>query len=60
MTPEPLPSAGIIFIGSVAGFVVGLAYLIPQWVGAPGVLDSNVTAVTPTIIGKSTKYMLRD
>ncbi len=27
-----------LLLGGVAGFVVGLAYLIPQWVGAPGVL----------------------
>jgi hypothetical protein len=32
---DPQPS---LFLGSVAGLVVGLAYLIPQWVGAPGVL----------------------
>jgi hypothetical protein len=31
------PQASLL-LGSVAGFVVGLAYLIPQWVGAPGVL----------------------
>ena len=25
-----------LLLGGVAGFVVGMAYLIPQWVGAPG------------------------
>ena len=37
-----------LLLGGVAGFVVGLAYLIPQWVGAPGVLDVKATAVTWT------------
>ncbi|MFM0075267.1 hypothetical protein PQQ86_29345 [Paraburkholderia sediminicola] len=37
-----------LFLGSVAGFVVGLAYLIPQWIGAPGVLASTESAVTAT------------
>jgi hypothetical protein len=32
------PLASLV-LGAVAGFVVGLAYLIPQWVGAPGVLE---------------------
>jgi hypothetical protein len=33
--------------GSIAGFVVGLAHLIPQWVavGAPGVLAPQAVAV---------------
>lgn len=35
-------------LGGIAGFVVGLAYLIPQWVGAPGVLEPKVGAVTST------------
>ncbi len=34
-----------LLLGSVAGFVVGLAYLIPQWVGAPGPLAPKVTTV---------------
>jgi hypothetical protein len=37
-----------LLLGSVAGFVVGLAYLIPQWVGAPGVLATNVDSVSAT------------
>jgi hypothetical protein len=37
-----------LLLGGIAGFVVGLAYLIPQWVGAPGVLDVKATAVTWT------------
>lgn len=35
-------------LGGVAGFVVGLAYLIPQWVGAPGVLEPSAKAVVAT------------
>ncbi|MFH1279896.1 MAG: hypothetical protein ABIK65_16155 [Candidatus Eisenbacteria bacterium] len=35
-------------LGGVAGFVVGLAYLIPQWVGAPGVLDASAAVVGAT------------
>lgn len=37
-----------LFLGAVAGFVVGLAYLIPQWVGAPGVLKPSATVVEAT------------
>jgi hypothetical protein len=37
-----------LLLGSVAGFVVGLAYLIPQWVGAPGVLAPKVDIVSAT------------
>ncbi len=37
-----------LLLGSVAGFVVGLAYLIPQWVGAPGVLVPSATVVQAT------------
>jgi hypothetical protein len=33
-------------LGSIAGFVVGLAYLIPQWVGAPGPLSPKTTDVS--------------
>jgi hypothetical protein len=36
------------FLGAVAGLVVGLAYLIPQWVGAPGVLSAATTEVSAT------------
>ena len=35
-------------MGLLAGFVVGLAYLIPQWVGAPGVLEPTATSVSAT------------
>jgi hypothetical protein len=34
--------------GSIAGFVVGLAYRIPQWIGAPGVLEPKVDTVLAT------------
>jgi hypothetical protein len=27
-----------LLLGGVSGFVIGVAYLIPQWIGAPGVL----------------------
>ncbi len=37
-----------LLLGGVAGFVVGLAYLIPQWVGAPGVLAPSAAEVTAT------------
>ena len=37
-----------LLLGAVAGFVVGLAYLVPQWVGAPGVLEPSATAVQAT------------
>ena len=37
-----------LLLGSIAGFVVGLAYLIPQWVGAPGVLTPRVEMILPT------------
>lgn len=35
-------------LGGFAGIIVGLAYLIPQWVGAPGVLESSATIVEAT------------
>src|SRR4029077_2801927 len=41
------PQASLL-LGSVAGFVVGLAYLIPQWVGAPGVLAPKADTVSAT------------
>lgn len=44
---ETTPSTSLLF-GGVAGFVVGLAYLIPQWVGAPGVLEASATEVGAT------------
>jgi len=37
-----------LILGGVAGFVVGMAYLIPQWVGAPGVLAASATEVQAT------------
>jgi hypothetical protein len=37
-----------LLLGGLAGFVVGLAYLIPQWVGAPGVLEPKATTVSAT------------
>jgi len=37
-----------LLLGGVAGFVVGMAYLIPQWVGAPGVLTPSATTVQAT------------
>jgi hypothetical protein len=45
--PESDPRTSLL-LGSVAGFIVGLAYLIPQWVGAPGVLAPKVDIVTAT------------
>jgi len=35
-------------LGSIAGFVVGLAYLIPQWVGAHGFLEATTRAIEAT------------
>jgi hypothetical protein len=46
-TDEDSPITSLI-LGGVAGFVVGLAYLIPQWVGAPGVLVPSAKEVTAT------------
>jgi hypothetical protein len=37
-----------LLLGGVAGFVVGMAYLVPQWVGAPGVLAPSSTVVEAT------------
>lgn len=37
-----------LLLGSIAGFVVGLAYLIPQWVGAPGPLAAKSEGISPT------------
>jgi hypothetical protein len=44
---ETAPTTSLL-LGSVAGFVVGLAYLIPQWVGAPGVLAPSATVIGAT------------
>jgi hypothetical protein len=37
-----------LLLGAVAGFVVGIAYLVPQWVGAPGVLAPSATVIEAT------------
>ncbi len=44
---EAAPITSLI-LGGVAGFVVGLAYLIPQWIGAPGVLVPSARQVEAT------------
>jgi hypothetical protein len=44
---ESDPRASLL-LGSIAGLVVGLAYLIPQWVGAPGVLAPEAKTVMAT------------
>jgi hypothetical protein len=41
------PSASLV-LGVVAGFAVGLAYLIPLWVGSHGVLDPKADTVSAT------------
>jgi hypothetical protein len=46
-TKDIAPYTSLI-LGSIAGVVVGLAYLIPQLIGAPGVLDPARTQVTAT------------
>jgi hypothetical protein len=38
-------SRGSLVLGGIAGALVGLAYLVPQWVGAPGVLAAGATVV---------------
>ena len=45
---EETPPITSLVLGGVAGFVVGLAYLVPQWVGAPGVLTPSATVVQAT------------
>jgi hypothetical protein len=37
-----------LLLGGFAGFVVGMAYLVPQWVGAPGVLAPSAEGVKAT------------
>jgi hypothetical protein len=44
---ETAPATSLL-LGSFAGFVVGLAYLVPQWIGAPGVLVPTASAVQAT------------
>jgi len=46
-TKDIAPYTSLI-LGSIAGFIVGMAYLIPQLFGAPGVLDPAITLVTAT------------
>lgn len=45
---EETPPSSSLLLGGVAGFVVGLAYLVPQWVGAHGVLEPSATGVAAT------------
>jgi hypothetical protein len=45
---ETTPPTTSLLLGGVAGFIVGMAYLIPQWVGAPGVLAPSTTVVGAT------------
>ena len=45
---DEVSSARSFFLGGVAGFVVGVAYIIPQWIGAPGVLQPSATIVAAT------------
>ena len=44
---DTAPITSLLF-GGFAGFVVGVAYLVPQWIGAPGVLVPSATAVQAT------------
>jgi hypothetical protein len=46
-TEQTAPVTSLL-LGGVAGFVVGMAYLIPQWIGAPGVLAPSEAAVKAT------------
>jgi hypothetical protein len=43
-TEETAPSTSLL-LGGVAGFVAGLAYLVPQYVGKYGVLDPAATKI---------------
>jgi hypothetical protein len=44
--PDETDPVTSLLLGSIAGFVVGVAYMLPQWVGAPGLLEGamDVTA----------------
>jgi hypothetical protein len=44
---ETAPMTSLL-LGSIAGFVAGLAYLVPQYVGKYGVLDPSATKVEAT------------
>jgi hypothetical protein len=46
-TEQTAPITSLL-LGGVAGFIVGMAYLIPQWVGAPGVLAQSALVVQAT------------
>jgi len=45
---EATPPSTSLLLGSIAGFVAGLAYLVPQYVGKYGVLDPAATKVEAT------------
>jgi hypothetical protein len=45
---EETSSSTSLVLGGIAGFIVGLAYLIPQWVGAPGFLKPEAQLITET------------
>lgn len=44
-TADPRTS---LLLGGIAGLVVGLAYLIPQWIGAPGPLTPGGATISAT------------
>lgn len=44
-TADPRTS---LVLGGIAGLIVGLAYLIPQWIGAPGPLTPGGTTISAT------------
>jgi hypothetical protein len=44
-TADPRTS---LLLGGIAGLVVGLTYLIPQWIGAPGPLTPGGTTISAT------------
>lgn len=46
-TEDTAPYTSLL-LGGIAGLVVGLAYLIPQWIGAPGLLAPEASQVTAT------------
>ena len=47
-TARETAAATSLLLGAVAGLVVGLAYLVPQFVGAPGVLEAAPATVGAT------------
>jgi hypothetical protein len=49
VTKEPGTDPAVsLLLGGIAGLVVGIAYLVPQWVGAPGPLAPKVDVVSAT------------